>query len=123
MNDEIVHNHDYFRLLDAVLMEPEKVPAMVAENRSILEERNCCDETVLHWLAVENNEDGVRLLRSLGAEISPWAIHHAIEVGSTEMVILLLELGGVPELEVCGRYMRYFTIYKFLVCIETVQIE
>jgi ankyrin repeat protein len=105
MTDEIVHNYQFERLLDAVLNEPEKVPAIVAEDRSILEEENCCGETALHWLAVENNADGVILLRSLGAKISPWAIAHAIEVGSLEVVALLLELGGTPEISVCKNYM------------------
>jgi hypothetical protein len=106
MNDEIEHYHDYDRLLDAVLNEPEKVAAIVAEDRSILEALNCCDETALHWLAVENHVEGVKLLRSLGASIPEWAIHHAIEVGAMEMVILLLELGADPSVDVCRRYLN-----------------
>lgn len=49
--------------------------------------------------------DGVRLLRSLGANIPEWAIHHAIEVGAMEMVMLLLELGGEPSIDVCRKYI------------------
>ncbi|HBY85594.1 MAG TPA: hypothetical protein DEO86_06940 [Colwellia sp.] len=105
MDEEVIHNQDHIRLLDTVLMEPDKVPALVKENPYILEALNCCDETALHWLAVENNLDGVRLLRSLGANISEWAIHHAIEVGAMEMVILLLELGGEPSIDVCRKYI------------------
>jgi hypothetical protein len=86
-------------------MEPEKVPTIVKENPNILEALNCCDETPLHWLAIENNLDGVRLLRSLGANISEWAIHHSIEVGAMDMVILLLELGGEPSIDVCRKYL------------------
>jgi len=106
MNDEIEHNQDYIRLIDAVLQEPAKVPAIVAEDRSILEAQNCCGETALHWLAVENNFEGVKLLRSLGAEIPEWAIHHAIEVGAMDMVILLLELGAEPGIDVCNGYLN-----------------
>ena len=105
MDDDIVHNQDHIRLLDAVLMEPNKVPTMVKENPNILEARNCYNETVLHWLSVENNLDGVRLLRSLGANIFEWAMHHAIEVGAMEMVMLLLELVGEPSVDVCRKYI------------------
>lgn len=52
MDDEIIHNQDYIRLLDTTLMEPNKVPALIKDNPHILEALNCCDETVLHWLAV-----------------------------------------------------------------------
>ena len=106
MNEEIEHNQDYIRLIDAVLREPEKVPAIVSEDRRILEAQNCCGETALHWLAVESNFEGVKLLRSLGAEIPEWAIHHAIEAGAMEMVILLLELGAQPSIEVCNGYLK-----------------
>ncbi|USD22777.1 hypothetical protein MJO52_06470 [Microbulbifer variabilis] len=105
MNDEIQHNYEFDRLLEAVLYEPEKVPAIVSEDRSILEVENCCNETVLHWLAIENQVAGIVLLRGLGARISPWAIAHAIEVGSLDAVILMLELGGEPELEVYKNYL------------------
>lgn len=106
MNEEIEHNFNHRRLLEAVLSEPEKVPAIVAEDRTILDAVDCCDETVLHWLAVENHVDGVTLLRSLGAQISPWALVHSMQVGNTEMVILLLELGVEPEVSVCKRTLE-----------------
>ena len=106
MNEETEHNQDNSRLIDAVLREPEKVPAIVSENRCILEVQNCCGETALHWLAVEINFGGVKLLRSLGAEIPEWTIHHAIEVGAMEMVILPLELGAEPSIEVCNGYLK-----------------
>ena len=32
MDEEVIHNQDHIRLLDAVLMEPDKVPALVKEN-------------------------------------------------------------------------------------------
>jgi len=90
----IERNYEFYRLLDAVLNEPEKVPSIVSERRAILEEKNCLGETVLHWLAVENHVEGVALLRLLGARIPAYAIVHAIEAGHTEMVTRLLELGG-----------------------------
>lgn len=90
------HNGEFYRLLDAVLEEPEKVPAIVSESRSILKEKNLSGESVLHWLAVENHTEGIKLLRSLGAEIPELALIHAMQLGHTETVILLLELGADP---------------------------
>jgi len=90
----IEHNFEFYRLLEAVLNEPEKVPAIVYESPSILEETNLSGETVLHWLAVENHTNGIKLLRSLGATIPEFALIHAVEHGHTETVILLLELGA-----------------------------
>ena len=91
------HNGEFWRLLWAVLDEPEKVPAIVGESRSILEEKNFTGETALHWLAVENHVEGIKLLRALGARIPEFALVDAIEGGHTETVILLLELGADPR--------------------------
>ena len=91
------HNGEFYRLLYAVLDEPEKVAAIVHERRAILEETNFTGETVLHWLAVENHTDGIRLLRSLGATIPLFALIEAVEHGHLETIILLLELGADPE--------------------------
>jgi len=94
---DIEHNFEFYRLLDAVLHEPEKVPAIVRDSPSILEEKNLSGETVLHWLAVENHIAGIKLLRKLGASISEFALIDAAELGHTETVILLLELGASPR--------------------------
>ena len=91
------HNGEFYRLLFAVLNEPEKVPAIVKERPAILEETNFTGETVLHWLAVENHTDGIALLRSLGAKIPLFALIHAVEHVHLETIILLLELGADPE--------------------------
>jgi ankyrin repeat protein len=93
-NYEPEHNREFYRLLDAVLHEPEKVRHIVAERPMILEECNLTGETVLHWLAVENHIDGIRLLRRLGATIPDYALIHAAELGNTEAVVVLLELGA-----------------------------
>ena len=84
----------FWHLLDAVLHEPEKVSQIVSADRSVLEARNATGENVLRWLALENHFERVRLLRTLGSSIQEWAITEAIQHGHTEMVALLLELGG-----------------------------
>ncbi|WP_026337478.1 ankyrin repeat domain-containing protein [Teredinibacter turnerae] len=86
--------HGFGLLLDAVLMEPQKVPAIVAENPGVLYETCWVGENVLHWLAVENKHEEIRLLRSLGSPIPVHALIEAVEHGHTETVIALLELGA-----------------------------
>ena len=76
---------------------------MVKADPSILEVTNLTDETVLHYLAIEGHTEGIQLLRSLGAEISSWALLHALQAGQTDTVVLLLELGADPVASDCER--------------------
>jgi len=94
------HNYDFYLLLDAVLNEPHKVKDIVVNNRGILDAENLSGENVLSWLALENHTEGVCLLRSLGSRIPPFTLCEAIQMGNTEMVILLLELGADIEAEI-----------------------
>lgn len=87
-------SHGFGLLLDAVLNEPHKVKDIVTENPEIVYETCWAGENVLHWLAIENHTDGIRLLRSLGSPIPEFALIHAVEHGHIETVILLLELGA-----------------------------
>ena len=86
--------HGFGLLLDAVLMEPHKVRDIVSENPEVLYETCWAGENVLHWLAIENKHEEIRLLRSLGSPIPEFALIHAVEHGNTETVIALLELGA-----------------------------
>ena len=86
--------HGFGLLLDAVLMEPHKVQDIVAENPEALYETCWVGENVLHWLAVENKHEEIRLLRSLGSPIPRCALVEAVEQGHTETIITLLELGA-----------------------------
>lgn len=97
------YEHEFGLLLDAVLHEPQKVRSIVAANRDILSATNRCGENVLKWLAVENHVEGVTLLRSLGSSIPESALWEAMQMGHTDMVILLLELGAEVDVEVCKR--------------------
>ncbi len=94
MMEQIPCNPEFNRLLDAVLMEPGKVHAIVKAQPSILEEKDPAGETALQWLVIENNIEGVQLLRSMGAKVPPYALQQAAEMGYTDMVITLLELGA-----------------------------
>jgi len=89
----------FIRLLDAVLNEPHKVRDIVVHDPEILYETDWAGENVLHWLAVENKHEEIKLLRSLGSPIPRYALIHAVEHGHLETVITLLELGAefIPE--------------------------
>ncbi|WP_415755743.1 hypothetical protein [Pseudomonas leptonychotis] len=97
---EFEHNYDFYLLLDAVLNEPHKVKDIVVSNRAILDAENLSGENVLSWLALENHVEGVCLLRTLGSKIQQFTLCEAIQMGNTEMVILLLELGADIEAEI-----------------------
>ncbi len=81
-------------LLNAVLKTPELVPGIVREKREILEYVNNGAETVLHWLAVEDDVDGIRLLHSLGASIPEFALIEAVQSGHLATADALLQLGA-----------------------------
>lgn len=106
--DELVsgREEDFFFLLDAVVNEPHKVPAIVAADRELLRVTNYSGENVLHWLAVENQVEGISLLRSLGSPISSFAFIETVEMGHAETAILLLELGVEVELSYCERALE-----------------
>ena len=84
-------------LLRLVTEQPESVVKLAQEIPDVLEAANSTAETVLHWLAVENDVEGVKLLHGLGAQIPLFALIHAVEGGHVEMVDLPLELGARPK--------------------------
>lgn len=88
---------DFRELLDAVLNTPEGVAELVKRTPRLLAAVNNSTETVLHWLAVENHVEGIKLLYSLGAEIPEFALIEALEMGHVETVALLLSLGSRLE--------------------------
>jgi len=85
---------DFGRLHDAVLFEPGKIHSIVKDKPSVLEATNRTGENVLRWCALENRYEDVKLLRSLGSSIQEASLMEAIEMGNTDMLILLLDLGG-----------------------------
>ncbi len=76
------------------MLEPHKVRSIVTDNPELLYETCWAGENVLHWLAIENKHEEIRLLRSLGSPIPTQALRNAVEHGHLETVITLLELGA-----------------------------
>ncbi|WP_092022627.1 hypothetical protein [Marinobacter zhejiangensis] len=90
-----VRNLRFDRLLDSLLKEPpEKVAQIVNADRTILKEKNSIGENALTWCALELKYKEVELLRSLGCPIQEQALSEAIQHGNSDMLLLLLELGG-----------------------------
>ncbi|MDR2688969.1 MAG: ankyrin repeat domain-containing protein [Azoarcus sp.] len=113
------------QLLNAVLDDPDTVPAMVCGHPEWLECVNNSAETVLHWLAVEGHVEGIKLLHRLGSAIPPFALTHALQAGHVETVDLLLTLGGSfgnidPLKEICNPLWQFTPAKQkqLLACLE-----
>jgi len=98
--------HNFFILFEAVMKELEKVSDIVKGNASILEAKNSIGENVLHYLAIENKQEEVQILRALGSTIPQYSICDALSLGHLDMVALLLELGGDPQIRFCSMHMN-----------------
>jgi hypothetical protein len=91
-------------LVDAAVDDPAKARRMVAEDPSVLKETGLFDETALHYLAVENFVEGVRLLLELGADPNAQSdsgdtpLHDCLTLGNNELVDILLEAGANPNI-------------------------
>ena len=80
--------------IDAVVQTPDKADALLAEHPALLNARWIHNESVLHFLAVEGFDDGVRFLAVRGAEVD--AVN---EFGDTPLVdVTLLGLDSVAEI-------------------------
>ena len=91
--------HGFNVLLDSVFNEPHKLKDIIEADPEILYETCWVGENVLHWLAIENKHEEIRLLRKFGSPIPRLALIQAVEMRHLETVITLLELGAqvVPE--------------------------
>lgn len=86
--------HGFGVLLDAVLNEPHKLKDIIEDNPEILYETCWVGENALHWLAIENRFEEIKLLRKFGSPIPRYALVHAVDAGHLETIITLLELGA-----------------------------
>jgi len=94
-----IYEPGFGRLLQATLYEPNKVKDIVLADRSILEATNRTGENALRWCALELLYDEVLLLSSLGSSIQRDAVLEALYTGNSDMLLLLLELGGDISIE------------------------
>jgi uncharacterized protein len=72
-------------------------------NSEIITDRDAIGETPLHWLAIESDVAGVRLLIERGADVNTQdefgnhVVYHAASVASIETLQALLAAGGDPN--------------------------
>jgi ankyrin repeat protein len=89
--------------IDAVVQNPAKADAMLAEHPELLNARWMHEETVLHFLAIEGFTEGVRFLAVRGADVNALnefgdtALVDVAVVGSTEIADILLSHGANPD--------------------------
>jgi ankyrin repeat protein len=89
--------------IDAVVQDPAKAAALLAEHPDLINARWIHDETVLHFLAVEGFADGVRFVAARGADIDAVnefgdsALVDAAALGNDEIAETLLHHGANPN--------------------------
>jgi ankyrin repeat protein len=87
-------------LTQTAVHDPSRARQLVAEDPTVLELRTGIGETALHYLAVENYTDAVRLLIELGAavnvrnEFGNSAIEEAIQIEAYETAAVLRAAGA-----------------------------
>ena len=89
--------------IDAVVQDPKKADALLAQHPGLLNARWIHHETVLHFLAIEGFADGVRFLASHGTDVNALnefgdsALVDVVGLGLEDMAALLLRLGADPN--------------------------
>ncbi len=95
----------FYALRDAAYADLAAARELIENDASIVAAKNSIGETALHFLAIENALEAVKLLAQNGADVNNRnafgtpAIIEAAEVGHLEMVDLLLELGADADLQ------------------------
>jgi hypothetical protein len=89
-------------LMYAAVREPERARALVVRDPELVRLRTPhVGETALHYLAIENYADAVKLLIELGADMNSTnhfgdsALHDATRAGATEAAAVLRAAGAV----------------------------
>ena len=94
---------EWYQLRDA-LEQADFVAAaaLVEKDARLIDERNGIGETVLHFLAVENNIPAVEWLHARGADLNATnefgipLLYEAAELGYRELLVWLLRHGADP---------------------------
>lgn len=91
---------DFYDFVATVSNDRKLAAQMLADNRERLQEKSSVGETALHYLAIENDLEGVTFLISQGAEVDSrdnsncTPLMHAAQLGNDEMCLLLMEHGA-----------------------------
>ncbi len=94
---------EFYNIRNAFLEDIPAATAMVAATPSYLKARNSLGETVLHWLAIEDQVEAARALLDLGAEVNAVnkfgdsVLMNAAQLNYEAMCALLLERGADPR--------------------------
>ena len=89
--------------IDAVVRDPTKAAALLAEHQDLINARWIHDETVLHFLAVEGFAEGVSFVAARGADVEAvnefgdTALVDAAALGNDEIAETLLRHGANPN--------------------------
>jgi ankyrin repeat protein len=84
--------------VDAVVQDPKKADALLAEHPDLLNARWIHDETVLHFLAIEGFAEGVSFLSSHGADVNAVS-----EFGDS----VLIDVAALGNDEIAGTLLRH----------------
>lgn len=90
----------FHELRDLFLARPHEAASKIRNDRTLLDTRSDLGETLLHWMAVENNLSAVVTLMDLGSAID--TVNHfgstplqdAVQLGNTEICLELLTRGA-----------------------------
>jgi hypothetical protein len=87
---------------------------LIAENPDLLDQTDCMGETVLHFLAVENDIEGVAWLHSCGASLNTRNRHgtpmlfEVVELGYKDLLVWLAQHGAdfsvIDDRSQCGLF-------------------
>ena len=100
---EKLEKHLIGEFIDAVIQDQPKAQRLLKDYPTLLDSRWIHNETVLHFLAVENYLDGVRFLEKLGANVDSTnesgdaALIDVASLGNDKVAEVLLEHGANPN--------------------------
>jgi ankyrin repeat protein len=101
-----------------LVSQPEEFRKLWNLNPNLRELRGLHNETLLHFLAVEEEAAAVALLSELGADVNATnehgdtALHDCVAVADSKMSALLLSLGANPNKQNAQGYTALHTAFE-----------
>ena len=98
-----LEKHLIGEFIDAVIQDQVRARLLLTDYPALLDSRWIHNETVLHFLAVENYVDGVRFLAKVGADVDSTnefgdtALIDVASIGNDKVAEVLLEHGANPN--------------------------